>query len=527
MQAQLSGIDASFLYLEDKTNPINIGGIFLFENNPNNPMTIKRLRRHVAKRVYNHKGLHHKIKAKAFGLGKPEWEVAKDIDINFHIQPHFDEGAVEEEDLMALGGEFFNQVLDRSRPLWKTLFVPLVNRKPSAQLPTQGGTNKNTTTWAMLTVVHHSVIDGIGGTDIMAALLDFDVNGFTSQEKEAPADNNVEQDLQSTPNSPIKETVEELRALPAAGFKFASTFAKQQIKGELHRLKNRKQNLPRFLRTAPQTKLNRSFSGERKFNAMQFPMAQMQAVKSAIDGARLNDIVLSQVAGALRIYMKANNDLPSKDLICFAPIATQPHATQQEMGNNVSGMLINLATSQSDVYDRTLQIIENRKAARALADTARPDSIVENIPFPMGQLAGKAYNTLKLNRLHSPFFNMLVTNVPGPQFPLYLESSPMVGAYPTAPIANGMGLSFTILSYNGFVNFGITACKSAMPDLDLFMGCLKLSLAEMESDLIMRGLLSEEDLRTHKATVASIAPASSSEESDAGITKLHGKSKSA
>ena len=235
--------------------------------------------------------------------------------------------------------------------------------------------------------------------------------------------------------------------------------------------------------TAPRSRFNVPISRERTWAASILSLGRIKAIRAAVEiEATINDIVLTVCAGALRRYLLENDDLPEKPLVAMVPISVRTEDERGSMGNKVSAMLVSLATDVADPLERLGQVHDGATGskihhqavgARTLSD------IGEFIPFGLAGTAARLYTRAHLAEKHRPIFNLVITNVPGPQIPLYVAGARLLTNIGAAPLFDGMGLILPIFSYAGQLAIGATSSREVMPDVDVFAGYLRDSLDEL------------------------------------------------
>jgi hypothetical protein len=244
--------------------------------------------------------------------------------------------------------------------------------------------------------------------------------------------------------------------------------------------------LPTAPFTAPNTPLNGIISARRKWNTAILSLDRVKALKK-IMGTTLNDIILAICAGALRRYLDEKGKLPGKPLVAMVPVSTRSKGDTSTSGNQISNMLIQLATNIADPIERLETIHDNTQRGKAYQDAIGAKTLAnmaEAVPFGIANQAARAYSRFNMSKLHNPVFNVTITNVPGPQFPLYLNGHKLLSIMGAAPIIDGMGLIIAVLSYDGLLTMSPTSDAKSMPDIDLFTRYLRESANQLESAIL-------------------------------------------
>ncbi len=198
-------------------------------------------------------------------------------------------------------------------------------------------------------------------------------------------------------------------------------------------------------------------------------------------GSTINDVVLAVCAGGLRSYLLGKEALPDKPLVAMAPISVRREDDKEGSGNQVSAMLVSLATDLEDPLDRLLDIRSSTQSSKIHAGALPANQITEFLPSETLAAAARVYTRTRLGGRHRPFFNVTITNVPGPPIPLYVAGARIHSAFGMAPILDGLGLILVIFSYHGRISIGISSCEQIVPDPDCMIDCISRSLDDLEN----------------------------------------------
>lgn len=471
MARDVTGLDSAFLYLDHPHCPANVGGLFIYEHG-DTPMNINRLREHFLSRLYGSPVLFEKLTYPPLGLTSPVWEEDKEFDIRNHllVTPLSDPNS--EEELKQLSAKYFNERIPRSGPLWRFYFVPEFNLVKNGKV---------LNCWAMIQIVHHAASDGITAADLLVAILD-------------PTPNTPDRSTKAPNIEPISakelrsKAAKELVKMPVETFRFYKKAIQSQLKNERYRLFGTDHKHDRIF-GAPKTVFNQPLSGQRNYNRVHISLPLVKNLKAAIPNATVNDISLAVCAGAMRSYLQSKNQLPEKDLTAFIPISKHGKGGSGEVANQISGMIVNLHTTEKNPVVRLKKIINSSRKSRQHNETIEPEGAVNHFPYTLGLLGAKVYSKLKISSVLNPMFNCVITNIAGPPVPLYLAGSKLVDQSAAAPLFEGVGLSLCILSYNNSIGIGVASCVKAIPEMDEFCNMLLNSLYELEMALFDEGLM--------------------------------------
>tara|TARA_R110002167_G_scaffold15784_10_gene62728 strand:- start:3040 stop:4485 length:1446 start_codon:yes stop_codon:yes gene_type:complete len=460
---ELSGLDASFLYLETPKIPMHIGGVAILEGS----LSFDDFKQYVADRLHTVDKLTQKLVTVPLSLDRPYWVEDPDFDINLHLHRTALPRPGGWKELRYLASRIFSQQLNRERPLWEFVFVEGIDT--IAQVP-KGSV-------ALITKVHHAGFDGKSGDDLMSMLFD-----ISPTPRAVPA--KVAKQIEDVPG-PIG-----LMAKSAYNFVTRPTklpgllwdTGKATLKaGYMTRIQGIK--MPTLPFRAPKTRFNDTVELERVWNSAILDVNRVKALRQAVEGATLNDVILAICAGALRRYLLEKDELPEKPLVAMVPVSTRSEQQKNAMGNQVSAMYIQLATDEEDPIKRLKKIHLNTLIGKLYQDAVDAKSLMgyaELIPFGLAGVAARFYSRAAIAKHHNPFFNVVITNVPGPQIPIYLAGHKLIVNMGTAPIFDGMGLIIPICSYNGVLTISPTSAANLMPDLDDFTRYIRESANELE-----------------------------------------------
>jgi WS/DGAT/MGAT family acyltransferase len=461
----LTGLDSSFLFLEDSHQPMHVGSVLVFEGS----MTFEAFRETLATRVHLVPRLRQRLAMVPLGIGKPYWVEDPAFNLDMHLQHVALPSPGSWRELRGLAARIFSTPLDRTRPLWEMTFIEGLDEIP--QVP-PGSV-------AIISKVHHAAIDGVSGADMMGVLLDVtkEPRRFDPPTPRAvpPVPNEIEvlghtaRKILGKP-SEIRRVASEVRsALRAA--------AQVQQKGL---------DAPPIPMTAPPTPMNHTINGQRIWNTALLELDRVKGIRKAT-GCTLNDVVLAICAAALRRYLDEKEALPDKPLIAMVPVSTRGKDEHGQMGNKVSAMMLDLATNIADPVERLHVIKAHTKGGKAFERAGATRALVDLwdfIPFGLANRMTRLYSRFRVSEMHNPIFNCVITNVPGPQMDLYMAGHKLLATMGMAPLVDGMGLLITVLSYNGVLSISPISSPAVMPDLDVFARYLREAANELEAAVV-------------------------------------------
>ncbi|PHS18622.1 MAG: wax ester/triacylglycerol synthase family O-acyltransferase [Kangiella sp.] len=466
MQA-LTGLDSSFLYLETPNMPMHVGGLDIYEGS----LTFDEFKEFFSKRIHLAPRLRQRLIEVPLSIDHPYWIDDPDFNIDLHLQHMALPKPGDWKSLRKLTSHVFSQPLNRSRPLWEFVFVEGLENIP--QVP-KGSV-------AVISKIHHAAIDGASGAEMLGLLFD-----VTKEPREVPPEKPRElEPIPSDINLLYKSTMNYIKRpfkLPGLLYETAkSTLAA----GKISRIQP--SDVPRTIMNAPRTILNQAVSAERKWDTALLSLPRIKALKNAVEGATLNDVVMAICTGALRRYLLEKNELPDKPLIAMVPVSTRTKDEKDDMGNQVSAMLVQLPTDEEDPLKQLIRLQANTKRGKQYQGAIGAKQLTEYadfVPFGLGAQAARLYTRMNVSKYHSPLFNVIITNVPGPQIPLYMNGKKMLAHMGMAPIFDGMGLILPIFSYNGVLSISPTSCSNIMPDVSKFSRYLREAANTLEASVL-------------------------------------------
>jgi diacylglycerol O-acyltransferase / wax synthase len=450
---RLSTLDALFLELEDRTTHMHVGAVAIFEGKPPPYRDLLAL---IEARLEQVPRYRQRVAFVPFNQGRPVWVDESQFDLEYHVRHTALPAPGSVENLKRLAGRLLSQSLDRDKPLWELWLAEGLR---------DGGSEQ----FAIISKTHHCMVDGISGVDLATVLLDSEPSSEPppkpAEWKPRPAPTGAELLMDSVkhqilhplqvacdaldPNNDARKLMREM----FAGFKTLVGLA--------------------GIGLAPVSALNQPIGPHRHFETMELPLAEIRKVRSALRGTT-NDVLLTLVAGALREWLTARGEALGPDLRVLVPVSMRQRSARGTFGNQISAVFCPLPVAEANPVERLRRVREAMKGLKEGGQAVGAQTLTRLGDFAPPTLLGQAARLQAMTR----FFNLVVTNVPGPQFPLYLLGRKMRACYPQVPLAAQQTIGIALLSYDGRVFVGVLADQSVR-DAASFVAAMRTSLDEL------------------------------------------------
>ncbi len=469
---QLSPLDTAFLNLETGNTPMHVGALCIYDVStvPGGALGFKDILRYFENRLHKIPSLRYRAVEVPMGLDYPYWIADPDFDIEFHMRHIALPQPGDWRQLCIQVARIHSRPLDMGRPPWEMYVIE--------GLDNIDGVPKGS--FAVVTKIHHSLVDGVFGTQLMAAMHDLGPN--------------VKPGLPDKPwiVDRIPTGVELLSRAALNGMKNVAKKGKALtnhiLPGTFGLAKNLLTQKPRdvfssnMLFRAPKTRFNQPVSVHRVFEAVDFDLNEIKAIKNAVPNITVNDVMVCIVAGALRRYLKTKGELPDESMTAMIPINVREEQTQGVQGNKISFMFPKVFTDIADPLKRLEAIhtaISNGKHDNESSSGSLFLDTAQLLPTTVTNLALRTLLKYHLTSYLKTLFNTVITNVPGPQFPLYFAGAKLVQFHGTGISYDTMGLFHIIFSYNKRISISLTCCRNMMPDPAYYADCLRYSMKEI------------------------------------------------
>lgn len=455
----LSGLDALFLYLETPETPMHIGSFSLYEP----PALLKgslhkAIKAHIAQRLHLAPVFTRKLANMPLDLGHPAWVDAEPVDLNFHIrQVKGKRLTVREAEAICAG--LHSHLMDRSQPLWEFHVFERIQR-PDGSLCA-----------GVYSKIHHAALDGKGGTVLTNAIMDLSPTPREvpapepRRKRKAAPELNTREMLSAVLSTSVSQYARLFKALPEAARAFGSTLVKQTAAGSSQGSRRKSP-----IQLAPLTDFNVAITPERSFGTARLPFADCRAMARATGGS-FNDVVLWLCATALSTYLAKHGGIPTQSLLAAMPINLREEGNQ-DFNTQASMTVVALGTQWADPHKRlktimasTARVKTARSDLKGVIPTDFPSLLAPWIVGGAAKAAFKVYSATGLAKRLPMMANLVISNVPGPQVPLYMAGGKMLTFHPMSIVVHGVALNITIQTYAGQVDFGVIADKQALPQV--------------------------------------------------------------
>ena len=458
MPDRLSASDVSFLYLEGRTTPMHAGGLAIFAL-PTDGFDYERLVELIEDRISLVPRYRQKVRFVPGHLANPVWVDDPDFDITYHVRRSALPKPGSDEQLREFCARIQSRPLDRSRPLWEMYLVEGLEGDR----------------FAIITKSHHSMVDGVRGVDIGQVILDT-----------SPIPRAVPDDLWMPAQEPsstelVTAAANELLRRPS-GLLDTVRLGTHDVRSLAGRVLEMAGSLisaaGAMVRPAPSSPLSMPIGEQRRFGVARTSLDDYKVVRRQHGGA-INDVVLATVAGALRGWLLFRGEpvTPATTVRAMVPVSVRSASDVADLGNRVSGLIVDLPVGEPNPLMRLAQVSYATKAHKESGQSVGADALVALSGFAPPTL--HAVGARLANGLTRRMFNLVVTNVPGPQVPLYVAGARMLEMFPVVPLASGQVVTIGLTSYAGGVYYGLNADRDAMADVDVLAALIEESLAEL------------------------------------------------
>ena len=478
---QLSGADSMFLQFERGNNFMHVASLAIYDPStaPGGRVRFKDVLRHFAARVEQFPQFRRRLVTVPLSLDRPYWLEESAIDVEFHVRhialPHPGDW----RQLCIQVARLHSRPLDRSKPLWEAYIIEGLHNV--AGVPPGS--------FALYTKLHHAIIDGESGTELLKALHTLAPESISDADE--PAGGFVADREPTLPELYSRALIQNIERLPSLA-RFSIDTARRVVSlgteavGNLSEvsasLLPQLRSLlsgdlsPLLSRLPPQTRFSGNVSAHRVFEAIGLPFDEFKAVRRQVGDVTVNDLFLAIVGGALNKYLSAKRELPEASMVAMVPMTLRGEDKGGDRGNQVGFTLMPVYSEIAEPIKRLRHIAESAQTAKRVTDAVGKEmarDLLEHLPAP---LSGALIRNVKI-----PGIGLIVSNVRGPEVPLYMAGAQLVNYSPISIPIDGLGLNVTSFSYNGTMWICAVSCREMMPDPAFFAQCMRDSWDEIKS----------------------------------------------
>jgi WS/DGAT/MGAT family acyltransferase len=461
---RLTGLDASFLYLETPTLHMHVAIVAVFD-----PATVpdgysfRRIRQRILDRIPLVPVFQRRLVEVPLRLGHPVWVDDPEFDIDNHLRRAALPAPGGMRELADFAADVTSRQLHRDRPLWEMWVVEGLEDGKIA----------------FVAKMHHATIDGVSGGELLGVLFDLEPEPpEQAHQGERQLDLRVPSSFELVSHALLANLV---RPIGMGRMVWRTTQSIAGIRKVRLGGSGSGSGKAAFPLSAPRTSLNASIHARRRVAFAAASLADVKKLKNAM-GTTVNDVILAVCTGALRTYLLAGDELPEIPLVAVVPVSVTPEMAELKGSNKISAMFVQLPSELDDPLERLRAIREGTKGAkeehRALGASTLQNWAEHATPNVFAA-AARLYTRMRLADRHRPLANLIISNVPGPDFPLYMGGSQLLGMFPLGPVMDGMGLNLTIMSYQGALYWGLASDARSVPRLWDIAAAIPAALSEL------------------------------------------------
>jgi WS/DGAT/MGAT family acyltransferase len=456
---RLTSLDSSFLHLERLEYPMHVGAMSILEGEPfidrDGRFKIEEVRDLVLSRLPLMPRFRRRLMFVPYDQGRPIWVDDTRFDITYHVRLTALPRPGSWEQLVALTTRVQEQLLDRERPLWELWFVEGL----------EGGHI------GVIQKTHHALIDGVSGVDVATLLMD------ATAEYTPPEIPEWKPEPPPTSTQLLVDTLIERLTEPAEIVRSIRSLLRgpRHLFEQLSEMTRSASTMVTRDAIAPRTSLNARTGRHRRLSVVRVPLSEVKEIRAGLGGT-VNDVVLAGVGGGLRrLLQQRAESTDDLQLRTMCPVSVRPDDARGELGNKVSAMFVSMPLDGRSAFERLSFISAQTRDLKERRQALSAEMILSASDFIAPTLMSLAARVVH----RQPFFNLIVTNVPGPQFPLYMMGARLLEAFPIVPLTRNLTVVVGILSYDGTMHFGLWADRDHFADLEVFAGGIDDAFAEL------------------------------------------------
>jgi WS/DGAT/MGAT family acyltransferase len=450
---RMSTLDAGFFFVEDENTPMHVGSVAVFDGPPPSYGDVVRL---LAARLSDVPRYRQRVRTVPLHLGRPVWTDDPHFEILYHIRHSAVPGPGGAEQLRNLAGRVFAQRLDMTKPLWEMYLVEGLRESR----------------WALISKVHHCMIDGVAGADLTATLLQ------ASPDERIPAPLPWTPALEPSTTDLLVDGVRDVVRTPLRQLARVPSLAGNLLSGaELMAYGRGLPGTARRLGRRTHSSLNGPSGPHRRWEWTQASLSEVKGIRTALGGT-VNDVVLAAITRGFRDLLAGRNELIEGQVVrSLVPVSVRSEAERGVLNNRVSAVMVNLPVGQADAEQRLQRIREQMDDIKNTRQAVGAQALTELAGFAAPTLL--ALGSRLSFRFPQPLLQTVTTNVPGPRVPLFMLGRRLVELHPYVPIASNIRTSIGIMSYLDQLNFGINADFDGVPDINVLRDGIRAGVDEL------------------------------------------------
>lgn len=464
---QLTEIDNTFVQMESNRTPMHITPVMFYDQSmaPGGKVRFKDVLEVFRRNLHKSKIFRRKLSGGALGFDTPYWIEDQDFDLEFHVRHIALPKPGDWRQLCILMARLHARGLDMSRPLWEAYVIEGLNEVEG--LPDNS--------FAIMLKIHHAAIDGVSGAEIISAIHSLDPNA-------ALPDPQDDWEGEAPPALGKVWTQAYINNLKRP-VRFINTVSELIPKIRKANQLNDKREVTEHEVSKEKTRFNNRVSAHRVTDTLAMELARIKQIRQCVPGATINDVIVTVVSGAMRKYLAAKGELPEQSLSCAAPINVRPERNSESKGNQVGVMTIDMATDVSDPVERLKSVLQhslNSKETSQVVGTGVVMDVTRSLWPQFASLTIRAA-TMAADRDSLPMpIHTVISNVPGPQMPLYLAGARVHMLTGLGPLVDMSGLFHAVISGAGLISISFMSCREMIPDPEFYKQCLVDSYDELE-----------------------------------------------
>jgi len=467
---QLTEMDANFLAQESVATPMHISPVIIYDQShrKGGKVRFKEILEVFRRSLHKSAIFRRKLAGGAMGLDTPYWVEDPDFDLEFHVRHIALPKPGDWRQFCILLSRLQSRGLDMQRPLWEAYVIEGLNKVEG--LPDNS--------FAIMIKIHHAAIDGVSGAEIITAL-----HSLTDEVLPPLAEDNWEGESDPSPWRVWSTAYLHNLRRPYKFVETVSTLVPAVIRANREAAEGDEE--PRKALTE-KTRFNGRVTSTRVTDAFVMNLDEVKAIRKALGGEMtINDIMVSVVGGGLRKYLDSKGELPQDSMVAAAPVNVRAQRNADSKGNQVSMMGISMATDIVDPVERLMAIHHSSEQSKAFSGKIGSNVMIDISEIMIPRVMGWGYRAISAAaaRTHSPImpFHTVISNVPGPQFPLYLAGAKVNLMMGLGPLLHMMGLFHAVLSGAGNIAINFLSCREMMPDPEFYRECLEQAYGELKT----------------------------------------------